>query len=44
MKDSYLKYISLGRRVKRFGFGRADVDGTCAQLAAVDWCALFLDL
>jgi hypothetical protein len=40
-KISYLKYISLGRRVKRFDFSRADVDGICVQLAAVDWCALF---
>jgi hypothetical protein len=30
--------------VKRFDFGCADVDGICAQLAAVDWCALFSDL
>jgi hypothetical protein len=29
--------------VKRFDFGRADVDGI-AQLAAVDWYALFLGL
>jgi hypothetical protein len=43
-KISYLKYISLGRRVKRFDFGRADLDGICAQLAALDWCALFSDL
>jgi hypothetical protein len=43
-KISYLKYFSLGRRVKRFDFGRADVDQICTQLAAVDWCALFLDL
>jgi hypothetical protein len=43
-KISYLKYISLGRRVKRFDFGRADVDRICTQMAVVDWCALFLDL
>jgi hypothetical protein len=43
-KTSYLNYISLGRRVKRFDFSQADVDGICVQLAAVDWCALFLDL
>jgi hypothetical protein len=30
--------------VKRFDFGRADVDGICVQLAAVDWCVLFSDL
>jgi hypothetical protein len=30
--------------VKRFDFSRADVDGICAQLVAVDWCALFPDL
>jgi hypothetical protein len=30
--------------VKQFDFSRADVDGICAQLAAVDWCALYLDL
>jgi hypothetical protein len=30
--------------VKRFDFGRANVDGFCAQLAAVDWCALLSDL
>jgi hypothetical protein len=29
-KISYLKYISLDRRVKRFDFGRADVDRICA--------------
>jgi hypothetical protein len=38
-KTSYLKYISLGRRVKRFDFG-----GISAQLVALDGCALFLDL
>jgi hypothetical protein len=43
-KFSYLKYISLSRRVKRFDFGCADVDRICTQLATVDWCALFLDL
>jgi hypothetical protein len=42
-KISCLKYISLGRRVKRIDFGRADVYGVCAQLAAVDWRDLFLD-
>jgi hypothetical protein len=41
---SYLKYVSLGRRVKRFGFGHDEVDGICAQFAAVDWCASFSDL
>jgi hypothetical protein len=31
--------------VKRFDFGRADdVDGICAQLAAVDWCVLVLGI
>jgi hypothetical protein len=30
--------------VKRFDFGRADVDVIFAQLAVVDWCALFSDL
>jgi hypothetical protein len=30
--------------VKQLYFGRAAVHGICAQLAAVDWCALFLDL
>jgi hypothetical protein len=43
-KISYLKYISLDRRVKRLYFGRADVDGICAQLAAVDWCVFFWSL
>jgi hypothetical protein len=43
-KISYLKYISLDRRVKRFDSGRADVDKVCAELTAVDWYALFLDL
>jgi hypothetical protein len=44
-KISYLKYISLGRRVKRIDFGRADLDGICAQLAAVGLvCFLFSDI
>jgi hypothetical protein len=30
--------------VKRSDFGRANVNGICAQLAAMDWCAWFLDL
>jgi hypothetical protein len=40
----YLKYISLGRRVKQFDFNRADVDRSCAHLAALDWFVLFADL
>jgi hypothetical protein len=40
-KICYLKYILLDRRVKRFDFGRAAVDGICAQLTAIDWCAFF---
>jgi hypothetical protein len=43
-KINYLKYVSLGRRVKRFGFGHDDVDGICAKFGAVDWCASFSDL
>jgi hypothetical protein len=37
-KISYLKYISLGRRVKRFDFGRADLDAW--NLCTIGRCGL----
>jgi hypothetical protein len=33
----YLKYVSMCRRVSRFDFGEADVDGIILQLSAVEW-------
>jgi hypothetical protein len=36
----YLKYVSMCKRVSRFDFSKADVDGMILQLSAVDWSDL----